>query len=149
MKIKVFNIRLSKEYFHSDQDKINDFLERVKFKKSTAAFVENPVNYWSVIIHYEEIEQQKSDKPEHKKPEISEADLTEDELEIVQNLKIWRTQQAQKEGLPAYMILSNFNIFTVAKHKPQVLADFENLKGFGEKKTERYAEEIIALLNSI
>ena len=148
MKIKVFNIRLSKEHFHSDQDKINDFLEKVKFKKSTAAFVENPVNYWSVIIHYEEFEQS-TGKSETKKPEISEADLTEDELEIAQNLKTWRTQQAQKEGLPAYMILSNLNIFTVAKQKPQVLADFENLKGFGEKKTERYAEEIIALLNSI
>lgn len=153
MKIKVFNIRLSKEHFESDQNKLNDFLENVTFKKSTASLVENPSNYWTILIHYEEINHHQA-KPiiipeKNKSSEITEDDLILDELVIVKKLKEWRLQKAQEEGFPAYMILSNLNIFTLAKYKPQLISDFLSLKGFGEKKTERYGDELMDLLNSV
>ena len=48
MKIKIFNIRLSIEYFQHDQDIVNKFLEMVEFKKTFTHFVpSHKVNYWS------------------------------------------------------------------------------------------------------
>ena len=56
MKIKVFKIRINKRYLESDQNKVNEFLESVEFKKSTNHLVEGKIDYWTTIIHYKPIE---------------------------------------------------------------------------------------------
>ena len=84
MKIKVFNIRLSKENLESDQKVVNDFLENVEMKKSSTSLVEGKINFWSIIIHYLEKNESKSNAEleienqnlEKKKPKLSESDLT-------------------------------------------------------------------------
>ena len=149
MKIKVFNIRLSKEFLETDQIKLNEFLENVIFKKSTASLIESSINYWTILVHYEERDSSKFDMETKKQSEISDHDLTKEELEIVKNIKDWRSQKATEEGLPAYMILTNSNIYSLARYKPNQLSDFLTIKGFGEKKSERYADELIALFNSL
>lgn len=152
MKIKSFVIRLDSEHYLKDQEKINSFLENVVFKKSSVSFVDDETKFWTVLIHYEEI-QVKEQIPEMPKSEtkiiITESDLNSEELEIVSHLKKWRIQKAEKEDLPLFMILSNSDIYAVAKAKPKRIEDFIGLKGFGEKKTARYGDEIIALLNSV
>lgn len=157
MKIKAFVIRLDKDYYESDQNKVNDFLDKVIFKKSAVSFVEGNPNFWTVLIHYEEIDEDKltetlplsSKKEEPKSPAITEDELTEEEIEIVNALKKWRFHQSELENLPAFMILTNSDIYTVARAKPEKLEDFLSLRGFGEKKTGRYGSDILALLNSI
>lgn len=153
MKIKVFNIRLNKENFEFDQKIVNDFLENVEMKKSSTSFVEGKVNYWSIIIHYLEKNESEleteNQKSETKKPKLAESDLTKDELIIVDYLKQWRTEKAQEEMLPAYMILSNLDIYSVAKEKPSNFSELLNVHGFGEKKVEKYGDDIISLLNAI
>ncbi len=57
MKIKIFNIRLSIEYFQNDQDIVNKFLEMVEFKKTYTHFVSSDKDdYWSAVIFYKEKE---------------------------------------------------------------------------------------------
>lgn len=57
MKIKIFNIRLSKEFFHEDQQEVNKFLEMVELKKTYSHFVSSDkVDYWSAVIFYKEKE---------------------------------------------------------------------------------------------
>ena len=51
--------------------------------------------------------------------------------------------------LPAFMVLSNVQIYSIARHKPKDLTELLNIYGFGEKKVNKYGEDIIALLNSI
>lgn len=157
MKIKVFNIRLDNENLESDQKIVNDFLENVVIRKSSTSLVEGKVNFWSIIIHYLEKNKTESyseletenQKSEKKKPKLSESDLTKNELIIVDYLKQWRTEKAQEEMLPAYMILSNLDIYFVAKEKPSNVSELLNVHGFGEKKVEKYGDDIISLLNAI
>ncbi|MDC1540329.1 HRDC domain-containing protein [Flavobacteriaceae bacterium] len=155
MKIKVFNIRLAKEHLESDQKIVNEFLEKVEIKKSSTSLVEGKVNYWSIIIHYLEKSESESNseletenKSEKKKPKLTESDLIKDELIIVDCLKQWRTEKAQEERLPAYMILSNLDIYSVVKEKPTNLSELLNVYGFGEKKVEKYGDDIISVLNT-
>ncbi|MGB6092954.1 MAG: hypothetical protein WBF83_04245 [Moheibacter sp.] len=108
MKIKSSVIRLDSEHYLKDQEKINSFLENVVFKKSSVSFVDDETKFWTVLIHYEEI-QVKEQIPEIPKSEtkiiITESDLNSEELEIVSHLKKWRIQKAEKEDLPLFMIL--------------------------------------------
>jgi ribonuclease D len=157
MKIKVFNIRLSKENLESDQKVVNDFLENVEMKKSSTSLVEGKINFWSIIIHYLEKNESNSNAEleienqnlEKKKPKLSESDLTKEELIIADYLKQWRTEKAHEEMLPAYMILSNVDIYSVAKDKPTNFSELLNVHGFGERKVEKYGDDIISLLNAI
>lgn len=55
MKIKVFNIRLTKDYFFEDQEKVNKFLRDVNVKKSSTSFVDSTIKYWSILFHYEDL----------------------------------------------------------------------------------------------
>lgn len=41
MQVKVFSIRIDSVYLEQDQQKLNEFLTTVTFKKSSSQFVEN------------------------------------------------------------------------------------------------------------
>ena len=57
MKIKVFNIRLSNEFFQKDQDLVNEFLANVLPQKTYTHFVTSEkMDYWSAVIFYKEKE---------------------------------------------------------------------------------------------
>jgi superfamily II DNA helicase RecQ len=150
MKIKVFNIRLSKEYYLKDQEKLNEFLKDVNIKKSSTAFVEGNINFWSIIFHYEELPIKKVEPliPDFKNSENSLEELSKVEYQLLLRLKDWRTRQGEKERLPLFMIMTNENLVQIARHKPQKLEDFFQLKGFGEKKINRYAIDILKIIHN-
>jgi hypothetical protein len=51
MNVKVFNIRLNKDCFQEDQNSMNEFLNTVDVKLSSANFVTTEtLGFWSVVI---------------------------------------------------------------------------------------------------
>ncbi len=155
MKIKVFKIRLDDEFLNTDQNAVNDFLENVQMKKSSTALVQEKEPFWSVIFHYEDLDEKKVElipkvdeklKAENK---ISEADLSENEQVRAGYLKQWRTEMARSEGLPAYRILWNQEIYDLARANPSDLDELLKVKGFGEIKVEKYGDDLISLLNAV
>lgn len=149
MKIKVFNIRLSKDYYLKDQENLNEFLKDVNIKKSSTSFVEGNINFWSIIFHYEDLIPNKEPIYQNiKRSEVSLEELTDEEFQLFNQIKDWRTTQSEKEKLPLYMIMTNDNLVQIACHKPQKLEDFYLLKGFGEKKINRYAVDILKIIHN-
>ncbi|MGB6094501.1 MAG: HRDC domain-containing protein [Moheibacter sp.] len=157
MKIISFVIRLDSNHFFNDQNKINSFIGNVKFVKSSVSFVDGKSKFWTLLIHYRESDS-KSETLENQIQEFSKSetgiilnppDLLPKEKKITERLKEWRRQRGEKERLPLFMIITNSDIDTIAKKQPKDVSDFFGLKGFGQKKIERYASDIIALLNSI
>lgn len=63
-------------------------------------------------------------------------------------LKQWRNEIANQLNLPHYMICHNSELITSAKKKPENLYDFKRVKGFGELKTQKFADDIISVLNT-
>lgn len=144
MKVKVFTIRLSENELEIDQNSLNDFLEMVTFKKSSTQFVEHENDcYWSVLVHYEEISEVKNEVPKQ------EIELSEREQMIFQNLKKWRAEKASELGFKSFMICHNSELMNVAIHKPESINQLRKIKGFGEVKSDKYGEDIIALLNAV
>ena len=145
MQVQHFIIRLNSEQIQSDQNKLNDFLNTVTFKKSSTQFVETTTSYWSVLIHYELKSQQKQPEIE---PQKEYDDLSENDRIVYKNLRNWRTQKAEQLNVKVFMICHNSELINIAIQKPDSINDLKKIKGFGELKTDKYGEEIVELLKA-
>lgn len=145
MNVQVFTIRIASEHLLSDQKKLNDFLQQVKFVKSTTHFVaseESP--YWSVLLHYET-----PNEVQEKKVCVQVADLTPGAQYVFECLKQWRTEKAEALNVPKFIVSHNSELVNIAFHHPKNVEELKKIKGFGAKKAEKYGEDIIAVLNAV
>ena len=145
MNIRVFNIRLSKEFCIVDQNRMNEFLDSVEVKLTSTNFVTTGTNdYWSAVVFYDlktKTEKSKEDKSTFE-------DLSENEKEIFSALKHWRNDLAKDLGWSAFRICHNAHLLAIAEAKPQSIVELIQVKGFGEVRTEKYGEAILAVLNA-
>lgn len=150
MKVKVFKIRLPEELLYRDQKMLDDFLERNEIIKVETAFV-NDECYWSVILYFEEPKLVKNTVKEPKlvKYSVDNDFLNPDEEQILNALKLWRSEKAREQNLPTYFIASNKELMSVAKYKPARKEELLEIKGFGKHKIENYGEEILEILESV
>lgn len=150
MKVKVFKIRLPEELLYRDQKMLDDFLERNEIIKVETAFV-NDECYWSVILYFEELKVVKNTVKEPKVAKYSADNdfLNPDEEQILNALKLWRSEKAREQNLPTYFIASNKELMSVAKYKPARKEELLEIKGFGKHKIENYGEEILEILESV
>lgn len=69
------------------------------------------------------------------------------DFELLQKLKEWRRDAAQKEGMNLFRVLSNAAIENVATLKPKTKEELVSINGIKEKKFEKYGASILALVN--
>ncbi|REC73505.1 aldolase [Chryseobacterium rhizosphaerae] len=150
MKVKVFKIRLPEEFLYKDQKMLDDFLEVNEIIKVETAFV-NDECYWSVILYFEALKLTKNTVKEPKVVKYSAENdfLNTDEEQILNALKLWRSEKAREQNLPTYFIASNKELISVAKYKPAKKEELLEIKGFGKHKIENYGEEILEILESV
>ena len=146
MNFKVFNIRLTKAFCQEDQARMNAFLDSVEVKLTSANFVTTgSTDYWSAVIFYSPKVTRKT-QPESIS---SKEELSTDEHKIFNALRLWQKDLAQKNDWPSYSICHNSHLMAVAKSKPQSLVELGQVFGFGKARTEKYGEDILAVLNAL
>lgn len=146
MKIKVFTIRLNKENFVTDQNLLNAFLDTVVVKETASELISGEINFWSIIIFYEE---QKISTASDKLSVSDENELSEDQKRVYLALKTWRTETAATLGQPPFLVCHNNELLTVAKNNPKSFEDLAKIKGFGPQKIAKFGDDILEVLNSI
>jgi superfamily II DNA helicase RecQ len=145
MNIRVFNIRLSKEFCLVDQNRMNEFLDTVEVKLTSTNFVTTGnVDYWSAVVFYEQKQKKESIKDE----KLTFEDLSHKEREIFFALKQWRNQKATDFGWTAFRICHNSHLMAIAEAKPESIEELAKVKGFGEVRTEKYGDDIMSVLNA-
>ena len=77
-------------------------------------------------------------KKEKEKVEASEENTQEQEL--FDMLKAVRTDLAQKEDVPAYLIFSDATLLELATYLPQTMEDVRKISGFGDVKLAKYGK---------
>lgn len=152
MKIKVLKIRIADEFLHEDQKVIDDFLETHEIIKAETAFIHDE-EFWSVVLYFNEeksipIKMVVKDSKVVKYSADEEV-LNEDEIKILDALKLWRSEKAREQNLPTYFIATNKELVSVAKYKPAKKEELLDIKGFGKHKIENYGEEILEILESV
>lgn len=150
MKIQLFTIRIDRNHLVTDQNRLNDFLESVTFKKSSTQFIAGKPNSWSVLIHYSD---KKTPSEEPKEREVVYKnlmqELTLEQQENYEYIRQWRNSKSKQEMLAPFMILSNKSIKEMVAKKPEFEQDLLNIHGIGKAKVEKYGSELIALLDDI
>ena len=149
MKVKIFKIRLSEEFIYSDQKLLDRFLEENNILKYETAFVKDDESYWSVVLYFEELKVLVNENLPEKYNADADSVLSEDEIKILDSLKIWRSEKAKDQKLPVYFIATNKELFSIAKYKPAKKEELRDIKGFGKHKIENYGEEIIEILEMV
>lgn len=61
-------------------------------------------------------------------------------------LKDWRTDRAQKDSMPAYIIAHDKTLEDLAIIRPETPLQLRTVKGFGPKKAETYGPEVLAII---
>ncbi len=145
MQVKVFSIRLDKAFLAYDQQMLNEFLATVTFKKSSTQFVESEEAHWSVIVHYETFETEKSEQLERKAYE----DLNPKDKQVYGYLNQWRAEKADTMKVKKFMICHNSELIDLAMYKPSNLDELQQIKGFGKLKAEKFGEDILSILNAV
>lgn len=64
-------------------------------------------------------------------------------------LKIWRKERANREAIKPYIIFSDATLIEIVNKLPKNNEELFDIRGVGEKKVERYGEEILKIINNI
>lgn len=78
--------------------------------------------------------------------EDEEIELTPQQEAIYEQLKLWRSKKAHEEGFASYMIMHNSQMKRMAALPITSTDDLLTIKGFGEKRTQKYGAEILAVV---
>ena len=84
-------------------------------------------------------------KVSRKKPDM-EITYTEEDRSLFDALRALRLTLAREEKMPAYIILSDKSLHSLASRKPSSLAEFGECYGIGEAKTQKYGAKFMEII---
>ncbi len=77
----------------------------------------------------------------------SPVDLSDADQALYQRLVALRTQLANEQQVPAYIIFNNASLVDMCAKRPTSTEEFLGVSGVGTKKAEAYAEKFLAAIN--
>ena len=170
MQVKLFNTRIDADTIVADQQAINSFMETVTVKNTATQFVNGAPDFWSILIFYENGEEVIPKKAKAVEKAVSsgqaatpeketssekttatetlEAELTEEQNQIIIALKTWRKDKANELQQPEFMVFPNATLEALAKGKPRKMEELSGVKGLGPAKITKYGDDLMAILNA-
>jgi superfamily II DNA helicase RecQ len=79
---------------------------------------------------------------------LVEEPLSAADEELAERLRAWRTGEAKRLGVPAYVVMHNQALTAVAQARPETPRQLLNVKGMGNAKVEKFGEEILRICAS-
>ncbi len=65
-----------------------------------------------------------------------------------EELRRWRRERADKEGIPSFVIAKNSHLIEIINKEISSLEALKQIKGFGGKKVEKYRREITQIIQA-
>jgi ATP-dependent DNA helicase RecQ len=177
MKCKTFKIHLQDETGNFDEMKFNKFLENVTLLQTFASVINNEfwsivvfyeegetttqsfpktqsfakVRNFPERIQTEDYQPVKTSAEKPAKAQNVAPEpivLTAEQEKSYAALRNWRNEQASQTGLAPYMIAHNDSLMQIAIMQVKNKEDLLQIKGFGEKRAEKYGDDILRVLGS-
>jgi translin len=80
-------------------------------------------------------------------PEVpAEPELDSIEQGTLNSLSRWRDKKSHEEGVAPFIIMRNSWLKEIVQLKPKAIEDLYAIKGFGERRINKYGKEIIAII---
>ncbi|HYS68898.1 MAG TPA: HRDC domain-containing protein, partial [Gemmatimonadaceae bacterium] len=74
--------------------------------------------------------------------------LGDDEQRLLASLKAVRTAIAREEHVPPYIVFSDRTLAELAVRRPRSLSAFQDVRGVGPMKLERYGERFLDAIST-
>lgn len=74
------------------------------------------------------------------------ATLPPDRRKMYLDLKRWRNERAQRDGLPPFVVLRNELHAEICRRAPHSMAALKEISGIGEKTVEKYGADIVGMI---
>ena len=74
------------------------------------------------------------------------ADLSGRDQDLFDALRLWRTDMAKARGVPPYVIFHDRTLAEIARERPASPDALRQISGVGEKKAQRYAEDVARII---
>ena len=68
--------------------------------------------------------------------------------DLFNKLRSWRKDTAIREGIKPYIIFSDATLIELCNKLPKNEEELLEIRGMGEKKFEKYGEELLSMLKS-
>jgi len=72
--------------------------------------------------------------------------VPEPDRPMYDTLRQWRNQRAQADGKPAYVLLTNRQLATIASARPTTLAQLSAVDGVGEARLKAFGEALLTVI---
>ncbi len=139
MNIKVITLPFDVERQEFDARALEEFCRNKRIIRQEAMhFMQGERPFWSVLIEYEIVLD-----PDNAEQSLSRADKL-----LYIKLKEWRRAKAHAQTIPPFLVATNKQLLEMITRKIQTINGFDNIKGFGKTKIERYGKEIIELISN-
>ena len=66
--------------------------------------------------------------------------------DLFDSLRLWRKERASKDGIKPYIIFSDSTLIEITNKHPKNKDELLSIRGMGEKKFEKYGEELLSLM---
>lgn len=128
-------------------DVVRGVLERTRSDLTLAIGQKQLENKLGGLTH-EEIERLSEDLQHKEIPDIQpeEPVLNRSEMDIYNALSEWREKKASEESLSPFIIARNSWLKEIIKLNPSSPRDLMAIKGFGERRANKYGKDIIAVI---
>jgi DNA helicase-2/ATP-dependent DNA helicase PcrA len=74
--------------------------------------------------------------------------LSAADRELFERLREWRLKESHDIGKPAFTVFSNLTLLAIAAARPADRDDLAAVPGVGPAKLERYADQVLSLVNA-
>jgi ATP-dependent DNA helicase RecQ len=78
----------------------------------------------------------------------ADKDVPEVDADLFERLRSWRSEQAKKQQVPAYVVLHNSHLEEISARKPRTVHELGTIKGVGLRRAARYGDEVLALIHA-
>lgn len=89
---------------------------------------------------------QSDNQPKRSAPSGPPADFDDGERRLYEAIRRWRADQAELAGVPRYVVLTNRDIQSIVRDRPDSLAALRRVPGIGEAKISRFGESLLGVL---
>ena len=140
---KIFTFPYQPALAGFDSNPLERFLlDKEVFELQAHFFLREGQPYWTVWVRYRITGSQPVSVKADQAPRNERDQLLYDRL------RNWRREQAEAQGVPPYIILTNKQLATLVQEKIDTKASLGAVKGIGPKKVARYGEAIIGIIEA-
>lgn len=140
MAYEIITIPLSPGTKTFNAEPLNQFCANKRILNRKVSFFQQAGTvYWSVFIEYEPVLEPAGHET---------AGLTEAGRLCYEELRRWRNETAEKEGIPPFVIAKNTHLVEIINKEITSLESLKQLNGFGKKKIESYGKEITGIIEA-